>query len=66
MSYFNDGVFKGALSGLRLFLATETPVKMFVYQAICEPDCDVMDFEVNLIFLIKPFFIHDQKFMTKT
>ena len=31
----------------------------------CEPGCDVMNFEVNLIFLIKPFFVHDQKVMTK-
>ena len=25
-----------------------------------------MDFEINLIFLIEPFFLHDQKVMTKT
>ena len=25
-----------------------------------------MDFEINLIFLIEPFFPHDQKVMTKT
>ena len=25
-----------------------------------------MNFEVNLIFLIKPFFLHDQKVVTKT
>ena len=31
----------------------------------CEPGCDVMNFEVNLIFLIKQFFVHDQKVMTK-
>ena len=31
-----------------------------------DPDCDVMDFEINIIFLIKLFFLHDQKFMTKT
>ena len=24
-----------------------------------------MDFEINLVFLIEPFFLHDQKFMTK-
>ena len=30
------------------------------------PGCDVMDFEINLIFLIKPFFLHDQKVKTKT
>ena len=32
---------------------------------VCEPGCDVMNFEVNLKFLIKPFFLHDQKGMTK-
>ena len=30
---------------------------------VCEPGCDVMNFEVNV--LIKPFFLHDQKGMTK-
>ena len=30
------------------------------------PGCDVMDFEVNLIFLIEQFFLHAQKAMTKT
>ena len=30
------------------------------------PGCDVMDFEINLIFLIEPYFLHDQKVMTKT
>ena len=33
---------------------------------VCEPDCDVMKFEVNLIFLIEPFFLNDQKVVTKT
>ena len=28
---------------------------------VCEPGYDVMNFEVNLIFLIKPFFLHGQK-----
>ena len=32
---------------------------------VCEPGCDVMNFEVNFNFLIKPFFLHDQKGMTK-
>ena len=32
----------------------------------CYPGCDVMDFEINLFFLIEPFFLHDQKVMTKT
>ena len=30
------------------------------------PGCEVMGFEINLIFLIEPFFLHDQKVMTKT
>ena len=33
---------------------------------VCKPGCDVMNFEVNLIFLIKPFFLHEQKLVTKT
>ena len=33
---------------------------------VCYPDCDVMDFEINLIFLFELFFLHDQKVMTKT
>ena len=33
---------------------------------VCYPGCDVMDFEINSIFLIKPFFQHDQKFITKS
>ena len=32
---------------------------------VCYPRCDVMDFEINLIFLIESFFLHDQKVMTK-
>ena len=28
---------------------------------ICFPGCDVMDFEINIIFRIEPFFLHDQK-----
>ena len=31
-----------------------------------KPGCDVMNFEVNLIFLIKLFFLHDQKVVTKS
>ena len=31
---------------------------------VCKPSCAVMNFEVNLIFLIKPFFIHDQNAVT--
>ena len=33
---------------------------------VCHPGCDVMDFEINLIFLMQPFFLHDQKVITKT
>ena len=32
----------------------------------CYPCCDVMDFEINLIFLTEPFFPHDQWAITKT
>ena len=27
---------------------------------VCKPGCEVMNFEDNPIFLIKPFFLHDQ------
>ena len=33
---------------------------------VCKPSCDVANLEVNLIFQIKPFFLHDQKVLTKT
>ena len=33
---------------------------------VCQPVCDLMNFEINLIFLIKPFFLYDQKVKTKT
>ena len=32
---------------------------------ICYPGFDVMDFEINLIFLVEPFFLNDQNVMTK-
>ena len=32
---------------------------------VCKPSCDVINFEINLIFLIKPLLLHDQKFVTK-
>ena len=37
------------------------------YQAICllQLVCDVTTFEINLIYLIKPFFLHGQNVMTK-
>ena len=28
---------------------------------VFKPGCDIINFEVNLIFLIKPFFLHDRK-----
>ena len=30
----------------------------------CKPDCDVINFEINFFFLIKPFFLHDLKVKT--
>ena len=33
---------------------------------VCKPGCDVMNFEDNVNFLIKPFFLHDQNVVTKT
>ena len=33
-------------------------------EIVCYPDCGVINFEINLIFLIKPF-LHDQKVKTK-
>ena len=33
---------------------------------VCKPGCDVMNFEVKLIFLIKLFFLHNQNALTKT
>ena len=33
---------------------------------IYKPGCDVMNFEVKIIFLIKLFFLHNQKVVTKT
>ena len=33
---------------------------------VCLPGCDVIHFKINLIFLIEPFLLHDQKVMTKT
>ena len=32
---------------------------------VCKPGCDVINFEDNFIFLIKPFFLHDQKSQDK-
>ena len=39
----------------------------YMYIAIdCYPGCNVMNFEDNLIFLIKPFFLHEQKVKIKS
>ena len=32
---------------------------------VYQPGCEVIIFEINLIFLIRSFFLHDQKFKTK-
>ena len=32
---------------------------------VCKPSCDVMNVEVNLVFLIQPLFLHDQKVSNK-
>ena len=29
--------------------------------SVCLPDCDIINFEINLLFLIKSFFLYDQK-----
>ena len=31
-----------------------------------KPGCDVINYEVNVIFLIKPLLIHDRKAVTQT
>ena len=33
---------------------------------VYEPNCDVIKFDINLIFPIKSFFLHDQKVKTVT
>ena len=33
---------------------------------VCKPGCHVMNFEVSLIDLIKPFFLHDQNVLKKS
>ena len=32
---------------------------------VCKPGCDVMNFEVKLMFLIKPLFLREQKAVAK-
>ena len=36
-----------------------------VLELFCKPGCDVMNFEVNLLFLIKLFFLDNQNVVTK-
>ena len=49
---------------VRLPLLSEILGKMYIVVA-CKPGCDVMNFEVNLIFLIEPFLQHYQKVVRK-
>ena len=51
------------IAWLSLFLETLGNMCIAI---VCYPGCDVMDFEINLIFLIKPFFLQDPKVMAKT
>ena len=53
------------ISSSGLPLLCEILGKMCV-RIVCKPDCDVMNFEVNLVFLIKLFLLHDQNVVTKT
>ena len=32
---------------------------------VCKSGCDVINFDINIIFLIKQFFLHDQKVKDK-
>ena len=48
-----------------LSLLCEILGNMFI-AIVYKPGCDVMNFEVNLTFLIKPSFLHNQKVVTKT
>ena len=34
--------------------------------SVCKQGCDVMNFKVNLVFLIKSFFLYDQKVVART
>ena len=40
-------------------------IGQYVFGIVYFPGCDVIKFEINLIFLVKLFFLHDQKLMTK-
>ena len=35
------------------------------FRTVCWSGCDIINFNINLIFLIKPLFLHDQKVKTK-
>ena len=35
------------------------------FAIVSEPGCEAINFEINLIFLIKLIFLHDQKIKTK-
>ena len=50
------------LSGFLLLLEILGNIRVVVF---CRPGCDVIKLEINLIFLIKPFFLNDQKVKTK-
>ena len=47
-----------------LFLLLEILVNICIV-IVCQSGCGVINFEINLIFLIKPFLLHKQKFKTK-
>ena len=46
------------------------PLLLVILGSICiaivyYSGCDIMDFEINIMFLIEPFFLHAEKPMTK-
>ena len=47
-----------------LLLLREILANMYIV-IVCKPGCDVINFEDNFIFLMKPFFLHDQKSQDK-
>ena len=59
ISLFSFEQFKGLLPGLRLFLTTESPLKItknslsnVCLVTICCPFCDVINFEISLVYLV--------------
>ena len=36
-----------------------------IFAIVCQPGCDVKNFEINLILLTTPFPLHEQKVKTK-